>query len=213
MTFDVNAPEAQEAIQAAVDAAVANMAAKNKELLGELKKAKKGQEIDPQTVADLEAQVEKLQGDLATVSKTAKEAAKAHESAVKQLASETSFTQKLLIDNGLLETLGKNGVTNPVHQKAAVAMLRSGVSIIAEGDLRIAKVGDKDLADYVKEWASSEEGKHFVAAPANTGGCATGGSTSSGKKTITRSQFAAMPPTEQAAAGMASAKGEMVIVD
>jgi hypothetical protein len=213
MSFDVNAPEAQEAIQAAVDAAVANMAAKNKELLGELKKAKKGQEIDPQTVADLEAQVEKLQGDLTTASKTAKEASKAHEAAVKKLESETGFTQKLLIDNGLLETLGKNGVTNPVHQKAAVAMLRSGVSIIADGESRIAKVGDKALADYVKEWASSEEGKHFVAAPANTGGGATGGSSSTGKKTITRNQFAEMAPAEQAAAGMAASKGELAISD
>lgn len=189
MTFDVNAPEAQEAIQAAIEAATAPILAKNKELLGELKKAKKGVEIDPQVVSDLESQVEDLQAKLTESGKALKTATETATKATKQLEAETGFTQKLLIDNGLLETLGKHGVTDPAYQKAAVAMLRSGVQVAIDGDNRIAKYGDKALADYVKEWTSSDEGKRFVAAPANSGSGAHGGSGSGAAKTMTRADF------------------------
>jgi hypothetical protein len=36
-------------------------------------------------------------------------------------------------------------------------------------------MGDKPLVDAVAEWASSDEGKHFISAPANSGGGAAGG--------------------------------------
>jgi hypothetical protein len=86
-----------------------------------------------------------------------------------------------------------------VHQKAAMAMLASGVQIAAEGETRIAKLGDKALADAVKEWASGDEGKHFVAAPANGGGGAPGsGGASGGGKTINRAQFDALSQAERA---------------
>jgi hypothetical protein len=54
-------------------------------------------------------------------------------------------------------------------------MLKENVQIVVEGDARIAKIGDKALSDFVKEWAAGDEGKHFVQAPANSGGGATGG--------------------------------------
>jgi hypothetical protein len=54
-------------------------------------------------------------------------------------------------------------------------MLKENVQIVVEGDARVAKIGDKALSDFVKEWAAGDEGKHFVQAPANSGGGATGG--------------------------------------
>jgi len=59
-------PEIQAVIDAAVDSAKAGLQAKNQELLDKNKKLMKGQEIDPQTVIDLETQIDKLQSDLST---------------------------------------------------------------------------------------------------------------------------------------------------
>ena len=47
-------PEIQALIDAAVDSAKSGLQAKNQELLDKNKKLMKGQEIDPQTVIDLD---------------------------------------------------------------------------------------------------------------------------------------------------------------
>ena len=103
-------PEVQAAIDAAVETATSGLKTKNQELLDKNKKLMKGQEIDPQTVVDLEAQIDKLQSDLAVSQKSAKESVKTLETLQGQLKAETGFTQKLLIDNGLTDELVKNGV-------------------------------------------------------------------------------------------------------
>lgn len=177
----LNSPEVKAAIAAAVEEATAGQQQKNTQLLAELKAARKGQAIDPAEVEKLEAKIDSLTGELTTAQKAVKEATKAAEANAKALQAETGFTQKLLIDNGLVGELTKHGVTNAAHLKAAQAMLRQGVQIVADGETRVAKVGDKALSDYVKEWAASDEGKHFVAAPNNSGGGANGGGGSGGK--------------------------------
>jgi len=80
-----------------------------------------------------------------------------------------------LVDNGLVSELTKAGVTNPYHLKAAQALLKSQVQLVQDGETKLAKVGDKNLPDFVKEWANGDEGKHFVAAKQNAGGGANGG--------------------------------------
>ncbi len=181
----------------ALKESVAKLEANNKRLTAELKEARKSAEITPEQLAAVEDARDKALAELATAQKTAKDATKAAETATKALEAETGFTQKLLVENGLLETLAKNGVTDPAYQKAAVAMLKSGVQIVADGEARVAKVGDKALADHVKEWASSDEGKRFVAAPNNSGGGAHGGAGSGTQKTATRAQFDAMTPASR----------------
>ncbi len=166
-------PEIQAAIDAALDSAKSGLQAKNQELLDKNKKLMKGQEIDPQTVIDLEAQIDKLTSDLSTANKSGKDSVKALETLQAQLKAETGFTQKLLIDNGLTDELVKNGVA-PQFLAATKAMFAGQAQIIAEGDTRTAKIGDKLVSDFVKDWAASDEGKHFVSAPANGGG-STGG--------------------------------------
>ena len=52
-------------------------------------------------------------------------------------------------------------------------MLASQVQVVADGDSRSLKVGDKGLSDYMKEWAAGDEGKHFVTAAASNGGGAS----------------------------------------
>jgi hypothetical protein len=188
-------PEVQAAIDAAVEAATSGLKTKNQELLDKNKKLMKGQEIDPQTVVDLEAQVDKLQGELSASQKSAKESVKTLETLQGQLKAETGFTQKLLIDNGLTDELVKNGVA-PQFLPAVKAMFAGQAQIVAEGDTRTAKIGDKSVSDFVKEWAVSDDGKHFVKAPENSGG----GSQGSGNGT---NQQIPLTSTQKIAAGLA----------
>ena len=122
---------------------------------------------------DLEAQIDKLQADLSVSQKSAKESVKTLETLQGQLKAETGFTQKLLIDNGLTDELVKNGVA-PQFLPAVKAMFAGQAQIVAEGDTRTAKIGDKSVSDFVKEWAASDDGKHFVKAPENSGGGSQG---------------------------------------
>jgi hypothetical protein len=189
-------PEIQAAIDAAVEAATSGLKTKNQELLDKNKRLMKGQEIDPQTVVDLEAQVDKLQGELSASQKSAKESVKTLETLQGQLKAETGFTQKLLIDNGLTDELVKNGVA-PQFLPAVKAMFAGQAQIVAEGDTRTAKIGDKSVSDFVKEWAVSDDGKHFVKAPENSGG----GSQGSGNGTT--NQQIPLTSTQKIAAGLA----------
>jgi hypothetical protein len=182
--------EQQAEIDALIETATTGLKNKNTELLTELKKARKSAEITPEQMAEVEAERDKAQTELQAAHKAAKDAAKAYEVAVKALEQESGFTQKLLVDNGLVSELTKHGVTNAVSLKAAQSMLRGGVKVEVDGENRVAKYGDKALSDYVKEWAASDEGKHFVTAPSNSGGGAqgSGGSKTEGM-TMTRASF------------------------
>jgi hypothetical protein len=188
-------PEIQAAIDAAVDLATSGLKTKNQELLDKNKKLMKGQEIDPQTVVDLEAQIDKLQTELSTSQKLAKETGKSLETLQNELKAETGFTQKLLIDNGLTDELVRNGVA-PQYLAATKALFAGQAQIVAEGDTRIAKIGDKAVSDFVKEWAASDDGKHFVKAPENSGG----GSQGSGNGTTNQIPLTS---TQKIAAGLA----------
>jgi len=188
----------QAKIDAAVAAATEGLQAKNRELLGEVKKLKKGGDIDPAEVERLESRIEALESEKAQLGKQVKDLSKTAETASKALEAESKFTQRLLIENGLAAELAKAGVTNPAHLKAAQAMLKDGVQIVADGDVRVAKIGDKALSDFVKDWAAGDEGKHFVQAPANNGGGATGGNgAGTTAKVMPRSQFDALPPQQR----------------
>lgn len=170
----------QEELDAKIAEAVEGLRQKNEQLLGEVKKLKKGRDIDPAEIQALESERDELRSKLTAAEKAAKIATKDAETIRKQLESEASFNQRLLVDNGLTEALTKNGVTNPVHLKAAKALLMQGIKVELDGDNRVAKMGDKLLTEAITEWASGDEGKHFVAAPGNAGGGAAGGGAGNG---------------------------------
>lgn len=199
MSIDLTSPEAKEAIKAAVEEATAGLAAKNKELLAEVKEARKSRTIDPKEIEDRDNEIEALKSQLGEAQKTVKLATTEADKAKKALEGAEGFTQKLLVDNGLTDALTKAGVTNPVHLKAAKSMLAGQVEIVADGDNRMAKIGDKDLAAAIGEWAKGDEGKFFVAATQNNGGGANGSNSSGGNsKTVDRSQFDAMNHVQRA---------------
>jgi len=190
--IDLNAPEVQKAIKDAVSAAVESatepLANKNKELLGELKIARKNSEITPEALETVEVERDQYKAELDKANKTLKDNAKVVEDATKALEGEQGFTKSLLIDNGLNDELVKVGVDNPAHLKAVKSMLKSLVTIEADGDKRIAKVGEKTLNEHVTEWAATDEGKNFVSASHNSGGGSEGGGGDSGKTNLTSTQ-------------------------
>ena len=73
-------------------------------------------------------------------------------------------------------------------------MIERMAKVEIEGDNRIAKIGDKDLKSFVSEWVSSDEGKHYTEAPANSGGGAQGGGGKADSKTMPRASFNALTP-------------------
>lgn len=183
MSIDLNAPEVQEAIKAAVEAAVNPLVSKRDELLGEVKKLRKESAIKPEDLEAVERERDELKTALNTAQKEAKSFKELATSADEALKAESTFNHRLLVDNGLTDELTKAGVINPAFLKAVKSTLANQVKVITEGDQRIAKAGDKNLTDFVKEWAASDEGKHFVQAPTNSGGGSQGEGSNNGIKT------------------------------
>lgn len=198
--IDLTSPEVKQAIADAIAEATEGLKAKNTELLGKLTKAKQGQQIDPADLAAVETERDQLKQQLNEATKAVKKLTTENEATAKKLADAEGFTQKLLVDNGLSEALAKAGVTNPVHQKAAKAMLAAQVQVVDDNGNKVARVGEKALMDFIGEWAGSDEGKHFVAAPNASGGGAHGSHrTSTTAKSVPRAEFSAMNPVDRAA--------------
>lgn len=167
--------EAQEALTAT-----------NNGLKADLKKAKvelqKGQTIDPTEFANLQTENDSLKAKLSDADKNVKKIIVERDTAVKTLENESLVTVNMQRDRDLTESLSAAGVTNAINLKAAKAMLAAQVTVVTEGDKRVTKVGDKLLGDYLKDWSASDEGKHFIAAPNNSGAGAHG-SNQQGTKT------------------------------
>lgn len=181
----------------ALQESIAKLEANNARLTSELKTARKSIEITPEQLAQVESERDKLQEDLNIAQKANKESLKAFETLQNELKAETGFTQKLLIDNGLTDELVRNGVA-PQYLAATKALFAGQAQIVAEGDTRIAKIGDKAVSEFVKEWAASDDGKHFIKAPENSGGGSQGsGNGTNNQIPLTSTQKIAMGLAKQ----------------
>jgi len=170
-----------------VKAAITGMTDKNDELLGKLKAAKDN--AAPDDIEDLKAamlELKKLkdgkleeQGEYKKLLDATREQ---HSTELEKiqglLKAEQSSTRRLLIQEGLSSELGRHNV-NPVLIESAIALLANDISIIEENGNKVAKVGEKTLDIYVKDWVSSDIGKNFTLASANSGGGAGGNGSSS----------------------------------
>lgn len=172
--IDTDTPEGKDALKAMIAEETQGLLKKRDELLGEVKKLRKNSEIDPEDYQRIQNENEELQGKLTEAQKAAKKAADDAQKALKQAEAEGGVVRQLLVENGLNEALTKAGV-KPEYLKAAKAMFAKDVQVVQDGENRVAKVGDKALTEFVTSWAQSDEGKHFVSAPANSGGGAGGG--------------------------------------
>lgn len=174
MAVDRNDPEVKALIEEVTAAATEALSAKNRELLGEVKalKAKaKGADIDPAEHAALQSKVEELTEALDKATKASKSEV---EKLTKALSEKDGALTQHLIDAGLTDALAKAGVA-PHYLNAAKAMFKGQAALKADGGQYQALIGEKPIADAIKEWAGTDEGKHFLAAPANSGGGASGG--------------------------------------
>ena len=52
---------------------------------------------------------------------------------------------------------------------------KNKIIVTDEDGSRVAKVGDKSLSDFIKDWATGDEGKTLISAKSNNGGGAPGG--------------------------------------
>lgn len=200
-TIDLNSQEVKDAIEAAVERATGPLLAKRDELLGEVKKLRKGQQIDPADLERVEQERDDAKAALAEANKAAKKAVTEAEAAKQKLADAEGYTTKLLVDNGLTDALAKAGVNNPALVKAAKAMFATQAQVADDNGSKVARIGDKPLADAIAEWAGTDEGKHFVTAHDASGGGSQGGHKGGGaaKKEISRAAFDALDPGARAA--------------
>ena len=199
MSIDLNESEIQEAIKKAVDEATSGLVGKRDELLAEVKKLRKNQEIKPEQLDELENQVETYKTKWADAEKLAKATALEADKVKKLYEAESGYTNNLLVENGLNEALVKEGIAKQ-FLPAVKSMLKGQVTVKIEGNERKAVIGEKALSEFVSEWSKGEEGKHFIAAPNNSGGGSNGGGDAKGAgKTMPRSQFDGISSAEKGA--------------
>jgi len=86
----------------------------------------------------------------------------------------------LLVENGLTEALTKANVAGPLMDAAKALLLRQHKPTIADGK---ALIDGEEIADFVKAWAETDGGQHFVASENSGGG--GGGKTPGAKRTTT----------------------------
>lgn len=170
MAYDPKDPADVAAVQELIDAALEPIAAKNRQLLGEVKVLKKGATVDPEDLAKVEAERDDLSAKLADATKQVKTLTTTAETATKALEAETAKANKLTVDNTLAAALAEAKVA-PHHTKAVAALLREQGVEVKDG---VAMLGGKPASDFVKEWSQSDEGKQYITAPGNGGGGAPG---------------------------------------
>jgi hypothetical protein len=208
-----------KAVKDAIEEATKGLKQNLTDALDEAKEAKRklrsASEIKPEDLTAAEDRADKAEARIKELEKAAKEATTAAEKATKALETESAFTQRLLIQDGLKSALIANGVKDEDFIDSLTAKFMGGASVKVDGETRSAMLGDKPLADAIKEWAASDAGKKFVAAPVNGGGGAqgSGGGGGSGGKTMTRSAYNALSQQEQGELGEQMKKGDLKIVD
>ena len=172
--IDKDSPEFKQAVADAADELAAGLKAKNAELIAKNKKLQAGSTISPEDLAAVEAERDELKAQFTEAQKTAAKAVKDAEAAAKRATEIDTAYAGSIKDAALTEALSKAGVT-PALLKAAKALLGSGAEVVDENGARSVKLGGKPIGEAITEWAGSEEGKHFVAAPDSNGGGSQGG--------------------------------------
>lgn len=188
MAYDPNDPadkaildkavkDALEAKQLEHEEEIQGLKDKNQELLGKLRKARtEGGAENAGEIERLETELHETQGKLrkaeSDLRQTNRDLSAAHEerdTARNELTSEREFSRNELVNNRLTGELVGVNVASQFLEDVGASLARQ-VTIKEVDGKREAFVGDKPLGEFVKEWAGSDKGKHYVTAPANGGG-------------------------------------------
>lgn len=111
----------------------------------------------------------------------------------KALSEKDGLIQKHVKDSALSKAIAEVNI-GKAFVPAVAAMFKEQITL--EGENVLLK--DRPVAEFMKEWAASEEGKAFVSATVNSGGGAEGKSGSGAKREMKSSEFNALPAKEQA---------------
>lgn len=177
-----------EELQADLEKALASIAkleTKNSELIDREKKAKSAADAAEEAAEAAAAEAAAKAGDVDAVTKSL---TKKFEAQIAKLTADrdaaTGQLQTLLIDNTVTQALASNNV--PAHaQRALSLLLREGAEVKGSE----AFVGDVSLSDHISTFFSSDEGKHWLPAPANSGAGATGSSAKASTHGFTKENF------------------------
>lgn len=185
--------------QAELDAAIAKAAEKHDddvaglkrkvdELIAANKTLKRGAEIKPEDLEAAEARADKAEAKLREVEGSAKTLTKERDAAVKALETEQGAARSYALDAEIGRAIAAGGIV-PALVPAFTAMVKQGAKAdLVDGKYSVM-IGDKPAADHIKALLDSEDGKHFKAAPGNSGGGAQGGGAKEGAKTMTREAY------------------------
>lgn len=189
----------QADLDAAIEKAVAKvqesvdrLEAKNAELVGDLRKARKATEIKPEDLTAAEERADKLEAALAEATKQVKALTGERDKAVKALESEQGAARTYALDAEINAAIAAGNVV-PALVPAFTAMVKQQAKAeVVDGKYAVT-IGDKPAKEYISTFLGTEEGKAFKAASANSGGGAPGGQGSStAAKQIPRAEFDAM---------------------
>lgn len=180
--------DAQTAIKAAAKAIAEEEAkglkSKNTELLGKLKTFQDQLDEIKTAKEEADALAAEKSGDIEKIKETLKnQYTKQIDTLQAQLQDKDGKLHGLLVDNGLTDSLSKAGVA-PQHLDVVKAYIKSqNKAEITEIDGKVvAQLNGVPLTDFVTQWAQGDQGKHYIAAPQNSGGGANGAN-GSGKAT------------------------------
>lgn len=178
---------------------VAGLKKKVDDLIATNKQLKRGTEIKPEDLAAAEERADKAEAKVAELEKSVKAMTTERDKAVKSLETEQTAARTYALDAEINAAIAAGNVV-PALVPALTAMVRQGAKAdLVDGKYAVT-IGDKAASEHIKALLDSEDGKHFRAAPNNSGGGAGGGSGAAGVgKTITRSEYDAKSPADQLA--------------
>jgi signal recognition particle GTPase len=195
--------EMDAAIEAAVEKATSGLKTKNEELLAKLKAEKDAK-------AELETQKSKAEeeaalksGDVEKITQQLTQKFSKEIDMLKgQLTEKSTRLHDVLVDSALTEALVKAKVAPQFIEVAKDHIKARNKPEVGDVDGKsTGLINGKPITDFVSEWSQSDNGKHFIAAPANGGGGSQGanGNNQVGAKKIPRSEFEAMAAADQMA--------------
>lgn len=105
--------------------------------------------------------------------------------------------EKLAINISLKSEFAKHNVAPPYLEAVTELFNAKGITLDKNNN---ALIGNVALGEAIADWAKSDAGKAFIAAPDSAGGGSNGSGTAVGKQTMKRSAFDALSPHDKAAA-------------
>ena len=146
--------------------------------LTKLRAKAKGADIDPEEHAALQSQVAELTEKLG---KTEKSYKTEFEKLNGQLNEKSSALDKFVLDGSLTNELIQANVKKE-FMEASKALLKGSAKLEFKEGSPIVLIDGKPLNEAIKNWTESEQGKHFISAPSNSGGGSEGGQSSGNNK-------------------------------